>query len=65
MYKLDNLIISGFEVYSLPEPPRPSVAEASAPAHPAPDSGTGLLRALLVHTLAAGALPLPLPARRR
>jgi hypothetical protein len=41
------------------------VAEASAPAHPAPDSGTGLLRALLVHTLAAGALPLPLPARRR
>jgi hypothetical protein len=61
MFKLNNLIISGTEVYSVPTPPRPRFA--SEPADGAAGRRTERPSALLLHTLAVGGLPLP--GRRR
>jgi hypothetical protein len=65
MFKLDNLIVSGLEVYSLPEAPRPRpVTDGDARERPDGAGGRSLLRALLVHTFAVGGLPLPGSGRR-
>lgn len=56
MHKLGNLIISGTEVYTLPQLPAAHTRLEDREA--APRRRTAL-RELLLHTLAAGALPLP------
>jgi len=63
MYKLDNLIISGFEVYNVPQPLGRALTEREPPRR-AP-RGAGLLQTLLMHTLAVGGLPLPASPRKR
>lgn len=65
MWKLNNLVIAGSEVFTLPTPLSPeALYEASRL-----DAGKPRRRrrnaSLLLHTLAVGALPLPVPGRRR
>lgn len=59
MWKLNNLVIAGSEVFNLPTPPSPqALYEASQAA--ANDRGRRQLNlGLLLHTLAVGGLPVP------
>jgi hypothetical protein len=65
MFRLDNLIISGLEVYSVPQPPPASRDVPADAERPPAEHGAGLLRALLVHTFAVGGLSLPWTGRGR
>jgi len=61
MYKLGNLIISGAEVYSVPQAPMAGYPDESAPARTVARRNAGsVLRTLLRHSAAVGALP-PVP----